>query len=105
MLVLVLVLYYGFHMDGLSWILKTAFAGAFLFVVLAVGATVWLIWYSTKKRNEKLAEREQKKAEKEEQAAVDDAVDAAHRKEQEEADAERREQESLKKIRESRGQK
>ena len=43
-LVAVLVLYYGFHMDGLAWILKTAFAGVILFIALAIGATVYLIW-------------------------------------------------------------
>ena len=58
-LVAVLVLYYGFHMDGLAWILKTAFAGVILFIALAIGATVYLIWYSTKKRKEKMAERGQ----------------------------------------------
>ena len=65
----VLVLYYGFHMDGLAWILKTAFAGVILFIALAVGATVYLIWYSTKKRKEKMAERDRKKAEKERKTA------------------------------------
>ena len=61
-LVAVLVLYYGFHMDGLAWILKTAFAGVILFIALAIGATVYLIWYSTKKRKEKMAERDRKKS-------------------------------------------
>ena len=70
-LVAVLVLYYGFHMDGLAWILKTAFAGVILFIALAIGATVYLIWYSTKKRKEKMAERDRKKAEKAGQAVHD----------------------------------
>ena len=103
-LVAVLVLYYGFHMDGLAWILKTAFAGVILFIALAVGATVYLIWYSTKKRKEKMAERDRKKAEKAGQAPVNEAKKAPLTREEAEAEAERREQESLRKIRESRGQ-
>ena len=100
----VLVLYYGFHMDGLAWILKTAFAGVILFIALAVGATVYLIWYSTKRRKEKLAERDRKKAEKAGQAPVKEEEKAPLSREEAEAEAERREQESLRKIRESRGQ-
>ena len=100
----VLVLYYGFHMDGLAWILKTAFAGVILFIALAVGATVYLIWYSTKRRKEKLAERDRKKAEKAGQAPVKEEEKAPLSREEAEAEAERREQESRRKIRESRGQ-
>ena len=103
-LVAVLVLYYGFHMDGLAWILNTAFAGVILFVALAIGATVYLIWYSTKKRKEKMAERDRKKAEKAGQAPVNEAKKAPLTREEAEAEAEQREQESLRKIRESRGQ-
>ena len=103
-LVAVLVLYYGFHMDGLAWILKTAFAGVILFIALAIGATVYLIWYSTKKRKEKMAERDRKKAEKAGQAPVNEAKKAPLTREEAEAEAERREQESLRKIRGSRGQ-
>ena len=100
----VLVLYYGFHMDGLAWILKMTFAGVILFIALAIGATVYLIWYSTKKRNEKLAERDRKRAEKAGQAPVNEAKKTPLSREEAEAEAERHEQESLRKIRESRGQ-
>ena len=100
----VLVLYYGFHMDGLGWILKMTFAGVILFIALAVGATAYLIWYSTKKRKEKLAERDRKKAEKAGQAPVNEAKKAPLTREEAEVEAERREQESLRKIRGSRGQ-
>ena len=96
----VLVLYYGFHMDGLSWILKTAFAGVILFIALAVGATVYLIWYSTKRRKE----RDRKRAEKAGKAPVKEEEKAPLSREEAEAEAERREQESLRKIKESRGQ-
>ena len=75
-----------------------------LFIALAIGATVYLIWYSTKKRKEKMAERDRKKAEKAGQAPVNEAKKAPLTREEAEVEAERREQESLRKIRESRGQ-
>ena len=100
----VLVLYYGFHMDGLGWILKTAFAGVILFVVLVVAGTAYLIWHTTQKRKEKLQEREQGKVKEAETAPGKNSAEPAVKPEDAEAEAERREQESLRKIRESRGQ-
>ena len=54
--------------------------------------------------NNKMAERDRKKAEKAGQAPVNEAKKAPLTREEAEAEAERREQESLRKIRESRGQ-
>jgi len=100
----VLVLYYGFHMDGLGWILKTAFAGVILFVALVIAGTAYLIWHASKKRKEKLQEREQGNMKGTQAAAGKNSAEPAVKPEDAEAEAERREQESLRKIRESRGQ-